>query len=199
MRRERERSHADAVVEGFGRIETRLREGREWAFGHHRIARADAEARDRFRRARADVDEDLIGRSGLGATLVGRERGDDTDEFLLRGARPDAETLGGEDAVRPAADGRQAKEAIRRDRLNQETDLVHVGREDHARTLLLLRRRSEHAAEAVGLQRAAAEFADKDRANRVLVAGGAVGLRVGLQQTEGFRRTLGHRKGRYVE
>jgi len=123
---------------------------------------------------------------------VGRERSDDADEFLLRGARPDAETLGGEDAVGPAADRSQAKKAIRCDRLNQETDLIHVRREDHAGPFLFLGRRGEHAAQAVGLQRAAAEFADENRSNSVLVAGRAVGLRVGLQQTEGFGRTLGH-------
>ncbi|MEY3852711.1 MAG: hypothetical protein RI910_1691 [Verrucomicrobiota bacterium] len=121
-----------------------------------------------------------------------RERGDDADEFLLRGARPDAETLGGEDAVGPAANGRQTKEAIMRDRLHQETDLVHVRRQHHAGPFLFLGRRGEHAAEAIGLQRAAAEFADEDCADRVLVAGSAVGLRVGLQQTEGFGGTLGH-------
>ena len=194
MRRERERGHADAVIKGFRRIETRLGEGREGAFRHHGVARTDAETRDGFSRTRADIDEHLIGRSGLGATLVGRERGDDADEFFLRRARPDAEALGGEDAVRPAADRSQTKEAIMRDRLNEKTDLVHVGREDHAWTLLLFRGRSEHATEAIGLQRAAAEFADEDRADRVFVARRAVGLRVGLQQTEGFGRTLRHWK-----
>ena len=139
MRRERERGHADAIIKGLGRIETGLRESREGAFRHDRVACADAETRDGFSRTRADIDEHLIGRSGLGATLVGRERGDDADEFLLRRARPDAETLGGEDAVRPATDRSEAEKAVGRDRLHQEADLIHVGREDHAWTLLLLR------------------------------------------------------------
>ena len=61
MRRERERGHADAIIESFRRIKTRLREGREWTFGHHGVAWADAEAGDGFRRARADVDQNLVG------------------------------------------------------------------------------------------------------------------------------------------
>ena len=121
-----------------------------------------------------------------------RERGDDTEEFLARGARPDAETLRGEHAVGPAADRDQAEEAVVGDRLHQETDLVHVRREHHARAALLLGGRGEHAAEAVGAERAAAEFADEDRADRVLVTGRAVGLRVVFEQAEDFRETGGH-------
>ena len=62
MRGERERGHADAVVEGLGGVEARLGERRERTFGHDRIAGADAEARDGGGRAGADVDEHLVGR-----------------------------------------------------------------------------------------------------------------------------------------
>jgi energy-coupling factor transporter ATP-binding protein EcfA2 len=44
--RKRERGHADAVVESLGGIKSGLREGRERAFRHDRVARADAETRD---------------------------------------------------------------------------------------------------------------------------------------------------------
>ena len=50
------------------------------------------------------------------------------------------------------------------------------------------------AAEAVGAERAAAELADEDRADRVLVTGRAVGLRIVFEQAEDFRQTGRHGK-----
>jgi hypothetical protein len=71
-----------------------------------------------------------------------------------------------------------------------------VGRQHHARAALLFGGRGKHAAEAVGAERAAAELADEDRADRVLVAGRAVGLRIVFEQAEDFGETGRHGKKR---
>ena len=59
--------------------------------------------------------------------------------------------------------------------------------------------KTQHAPEAIGGQGAATHLADEDGADRVLVAGDAVGLRIFLEETQGFGRTLGHGSGRKMK
>ena len=83
VRRERERRHADAVVKGLGRIEARFRERGERTFRHDGIAGTDAETRDGFGRARADVDEHLRARDEAAGGPHGAARA-----AAMRGVNP---------------------------------------------------------------------------------------------------------------
>ena len=131
---------------------------------------------DPLARTGADVDVGFIHGRGLGPTLVRRKCDDDADELALRSARPHAETLGREDAIGPTTDGDQTQETVRRNLLHQETNLIHVSRQDNARPLRFFGGCGEDATEAIGAQRAAAHFTDEDGANGVFVTGDAVGL-----------------------
>ena len=151
MGRERERRHPDPIIKGLRRVETGLRQSGERTVRHHWIAGADAMMGDGFSRARTDIDVNFINRSRLRTALMGREGGDDADEFFLRRTGEDAETLRGEHAIRPAADRHETQETIGGDRLHQKADLIHMRGEDHARAFHGLGRRGEHPAESIGL------------------------------------------------
>ena len=105
-------------------------------------------------------------RCGRVVALVGDDAGHvaphaDADQNLLRGER----------ALWHASEPLKAHQAVRLDLADDETELVHVGKQHHARPRCVARRRRDQIAEHVGLRREAegAHFAAEPAPDTALV------------------------------
>jgi hypothetical protein len=194
---ENERGHACPVVEGLARDEPWLGERGEGTLGHHGIAGAKAKRKNRFARARSDIDQHAVDRRGLLTSLMRGERGDHTGPLLTGGAGEDAEALGGEHAVRPTTEGNEAKESFGGDLLNEESNLIHMGGQDNAGACDSLQWGEGGRAEAIEGGGMSGELAEEEGAHGILMARCTVGLGEGLEELDCLaeaRDSHGHAK-----